>query len=51
MQRLLELMDKKWCLNHQDINGIDLEVGNMAENLQEDILQSRTLCPGIEFVG
>lgn len=51
-QGLLELTDKKWCLNHQEINGVDSEAGNMAENLQEDVLQSSTVCPRItEFVG
>lgn len=47
MQRLLELMDKKWCQNHQEINYIDSETGNTPESLQEDILQSSSVHPVI----
>lgn len=47
MQRLLELTDKKWCQNHQEINDIDSETRSMPESLQEGILQSSSVCPVI----
>lgn len=51
-QRLLELMDKKWCQNHQEINYINSETRSMPESLQEDILQSSSVCPVIiQFMG
>lgn len=52
MQRLLELMDKKWCQNHQEINDMDSETGNTPGSLLEDILQSGSVRPVIiQFVG